>query len=154
MPHIKSVSNGKPAVHEPVTSTISVVDILKADGERIPKNEPHMDSHSVADSSKGVTCESLTFPDSEIKGDKVVVTSAEELENSLHGPVYWEKRRKNNESAKRSREMRRNKEVATRYAADLLWVENQSLKREKATIEEEIRIMKMELKLYDCGMSK
>ncbi|XP_067950591.1 uncharacterized protein [Watersipora subatra] len=64
-------------------------------------------------------------------------------------PSYWEKRRKNNESAKRSREARRMKEEATRYTADLLLVEHESLQKEKADLEEEIRQLRHALATYN-----
>ena len=64
-------------------------------------------------------------------------------------PLYWEKRRKNNESAKRSRETRRMKEEATRYTADLLFVEHQNLLREKATLMEEVSRLRQALAAYD-----
>ena len=53
-------------------------------------------------------------------------------------PFYWEKRRKNNESAKRSREMRRTKEEHVTLRAFYLEQENTQLKSQLSVLREEM----------------
>jgi hypothetical protein len=53
-------------------------------------------------------------------------------------PLYWEKRRKNNESAKRSREMRRTKEEHVTLRAFYLEQENTQLKSQLSVLREEM----------------
>ncbi|XP_076328209.1 hepatic leukemia factor-like isoform X2 [Tachypleus tridentatus] len=52
--------------------------------------------------------------------------------------AYWERRKKNNESAKRSRELRRCKEEQTKYKVALLEQENLQLKAEVAMLRKEL----------------
>lgn len=62
-------------------------------------------------------------------------------------PLYWEKRRKNNESAKRSREMRRTKEEHVTLRAFYLEQENTQLKSQLCVLREELE--KLRLMLYN-----
>ena len=51
---------------------------------------------------------------------------------------YWERRKRNNESAKRSREVRRVKEQQTNHRVAFLEQENVKLRAEVDTLREEI----------------
>lgn len=58
---------------------------------------------------------------------------------------YWEKRKKNNESAKRSREARRSKEIQINYQVLLLERENLALKTEVDMIQRDCEQMEAQL---------
>lgn len=55
-------------------------------------------------------------------------SSSEKLVNSSKDESYWEKRKKNNEAARRSRNVRKAKEQETALKAELLEKENEQMK--------------------------
>jgi hypothetical protein len=60
------------------------------------------------------------------------------LPEDLKDEAYWERRRKNNEAAKRSRDARRSKEMEVAFKAALLEQENLKLKVEVASLKQEL----------------
>jgi bZIP factor len=59
--------------------------------------------------------------------------------NKIDDPTYWEKRRKNNEAAKRSRDARRAKEDEIAIRCAFLEQENTSLKAYSQSLQEELK---------------
>ncbi|KAF2904551.1 hypothetical protein ILUMI_01624 [Ignelater luminosus] len=68
--------------------------------------------------------------------------------NNRHDPNYWEKRRKNNEAAKRSRDARRAKEDEIAIRAAFLEQENFQLRCELATTQKELNLLREKLPVY------
>jgi len=64
---------------------------------------------------------------------------------------YWEKRRKNNAAAKRSREARRSRENQIAMRASYLEKDNQILKEELLSVKEELQAMREQLILAQQG---
>ena len=60
------------------------------------------------------------------------------LPEDLKDEAYWERRRKNNEAAKRSRDARRSKEMEVAFRAALLEQENLKLRVEVASLKTEL----------------
>ncbi|MES1905361.1 MAG: hypothetical protein MHPSP_002194 [Paramarteilia canceri] len=67
--------------------------------------------------------------------------------------IYWERRRKNNEAAKRSRELKRTRENQMRYNSLCLQMENQCLMREVARLREQISFLKKGGKVLASNMA-
>ena len=78
----------------------------------------------------------------------LVVAQDDNREKTLKDKKYWERRRKNNLAAKRSRAAKRNRQLAVEHATSLLRKDNISLHRELLTLREENASLKRFLQFF------